>query len=430
MNKDTSYELIVIGAGAAGLMAAISAASPQKKILVLESNKKALEKVRISGGGRCNFTNLNARAENYISENPHFCKSALAQYPVENFISLIKKHKINFFEKKLGQLFCESSSQEIIEMLLNEAKEKKVKIELQERSKKITQDASGFIVETDRSKYSTKKVIVASGGISIPKIGATDFAYRTAQAFGLALIEPRAALVPFITDLYTDLAGLSMDTVISCRSRYSKKPIAFRENLLFTHRGLSGPAVLQISSYFRLGEEISIDFCPEFDLADLLLKLKEQKINSSEFIQTEKDLHKRKLKNILLNLSLPEQIKEQQRNKIERKQIFSSSFVDFLAKQFDLEKTLAETPNKEILATSRFIQEHKIKIDSDEGFSKAEVTAGGIDTKELSSKNMEVKKVPGLYFIGEAVDVTGWLGGYNLQWAWASGFAAGTHAAS
>ncbi len=399
---DLDYDAIIIGAGAAGFMAAITAGKQGLNVLLLDHSKKIGEKIRISGGGRCNFTNIYASPENYLSKNPHFCKSALANFTPQDFITLVEKHQIKYHEKKLGQLFCDGKSTEILNMLYKEAKLSKVNIINECQIEKIQE---GFKVATNQGKFNAPALVIATGGLSIPLIGATDLAYKAAKQFGLNIIEPSPALVPFTCKepIFKALAGLSFDAEVSLNKK------SFRENILFTHKGLSGPAILQISSYWKAGDTININLCPDLDLKRYLLDNKKQE--------------KRKLKNILKEIKFkPEQAEF---SKINRGTIFPDNFIDYIATEYDLEKPLAEYSNEALEKLAARLQSWQITPSGTEGYAKAEVTTGGIDTNELNSKTMESKKIPGLYFIGECVDVTGWLGGYNFQWAWASGFACG-----
>lgn len=382
MNNST-YDAIIIGAGAAGLMAAATAAKKGKKTLLLEKTNKIGEKIRISGGGRCNFTNLNISSNNYLSQNPHFVKSALAQYNQHDFIKLVESYNIAYHEKTLGQLFCDHSSQSIIDMLVNECYKYGAEIILECEIDKISKDDLFYL-----DNYQTKNLIIASGGLSIPKIGATDFGYKIAKQFNINIIPTRPALVPLLTkEKYTDLAGISIASVVS----YNKTN--FKENILFTHRGLSGPAILQISSYVKNldNDKISINLLPDVDLHHLFTSLKNSKIYLSNFL----------------------------------KEYLPNRFVDIFMNNIP-NKKLAEYKNIDLTKIANDLHKFIVAIAGSEGYLKAEVTSGGIDTNELSSKTMESKKIPGLYFIGEVVDVTGWLGGYNFQWAWSSGFAVGS----
>ncbi len=387
------FDVIIIGAGAAGLFCAIEAGKRGRKVLVLEHNAQVGRKILISGGGRCNFTNIHARAENFISANPHFCKSALARYTPQDFIELVRRHRIEFYEKKLGQLFCKESSKQIIKMLLDECRRAKVEIRTAcsvKSARKIT-DVS-FEVETNQEKFVCESLVVAAGGLSIPHIGATDFGYRIARQFGLKIVETRPALVPLVfqnalPETLKNLAGVSLDAAVSVGKQ------SFRENLLFTHRGLSGPAVLQISSYWKRGGIISFDLLPAK--------------NALEILQTARD-SRRELGNFLGEI-LPSR--------------FAAAFSETVLES----KPLKSYSERELENIAEKLHDWRIAFDETEGYKKAEVTAGGVSTDELSSKTMETKKVAGLYFIGEVVDVTGWLGGYNFQWAWSSGFAAGQY---
>jgi predicted Rossmann fold flavoprotein len=363
-----SFDVVIIGAGAAGLMCALRAGQRGRKVLVIEHAEKVGKKILISGGGRCNFTNLEARPEAFLSNNPHFCKSALARYTQYDFIALIDKHRIRWHEKTLGQLFCDGSARQIVAMLLGECAAAGVDVRVAHRPTAI-EKADRFVVATDNGDFESGALVLASGGLSIPKMGATGFAHDTARRFGLAVSETRPALVPLTANV-PQLAGVSLPVVARCGK------IAFREAMLFTHRGLSGPAILQISSYWRPGQEISIDLLPD---TEALQFLKERR---------------------------------QARPKAERRTILAEVMPQRLAAA--LEGHPAEKLN-----------DWRVTPTGTEGYAKAEVTGGGVDTRELSSRTMEALKVPGLFVIGEAVDVTGWLGGYNFQWAWSSGWVAG-----
>jgi predicted Rossmann fold flavoprotein len=387
------YDVIIVGGGAAGLLCAIQAGKRGRKTLVIEHNAEAGRKIIISGGGRCNFTNINTGAENFVSENPHFCKSALARYTPDDFIKLVKKHHIEFYEKKLGQLFCRETSRLIVEMLLKECGDAGAKIITGCAVKEVNK-GRGFLLRTDKGEFSCESLVVASGGLSFPKIGATAFGYEIAKQFGVARTETRPALVPLIiagSKDFKNLAGVSIEAVVSSGKH------RFRENILFTHRGLSGPAVLQISNYAVSGEEIAIDLLPDID--------------ESEFVEAAAK-SERTLENFLGKF-LPKRFSE----------VFAAQNVQNFPN-----KALKKSTRAEIESIGSDLKNWRIKVAGDEGYDKAEVTLGGISTDELSSQTMEAKKVPGLYFIGEVVDVTGWLGGYNFQWAWASGYAAGQSA--
>jgi predicted Rossmann fold flavoprotein len=374
------YDALVIGAGAAGLFAAIEAGKRGKRVAVLEHNDRIGRKILISGGGRCNFTNIHTRPENFLSVNPHFCKSALARYTPEDFVELVRKHRIAYHEKTLGQLFCDDSATDIIRMLEAECR---ADIVLGCRVDEVRR-TDQFLVTTSKGEYTAPAVVIATGGLSIPKIGATDFGYRVARQFGHKIHETRPALVPFVAeDAFTDLSGVSLEVVASANGGPP-----FREKMLFTHRGLSGPAILQASSYWRKGEPVRMDLLPGRTLN--LLKRK-------------KAGDRAELKNVLAEF-LPKRLAER-----------------WPAPP----KPLLVASDRELADLEAKLHDWQIVPSGTEGYAKAEVTAGGVDTNELSSKTMESRKVPGLYFVGEVVDVTGHLGGFNFQWAWASGFCAG-----
>jgi predicted Rossmann fold flavoprotein len=349
-------------------MCAITAGQRGRRVLLLDHADKVGKKILISGGGRCNFTNLEARPEAFLSSNPHFCKSALARYTQQDFIALVEKHRIAWHEKTLGQLFCDGSSRQIVAMLLAECSAAGVDVRAAHRLSSI-EKADRFVVRTDQGDFEASAVVLASGGLSIPKMGATGFAHDTARRFGLKITQTRPALVP-LTARVPDLAGVSLPVVARCGKA------AFREAMLFTHRGLSGPAILQISSYWQPGQEISIDLLPDRDAA--------------QFVKERRHARpKAELRTILAEV-MPQR----------------------------LAAVLANDP-------AANLNDWRLTPTGTEGYAKAEVTLGGIDTAELSSRTMEARKVPGLFVIGEAVDVTGWLGGYNFQWAWSSGWVAG-----
>lgn len=381
------YDAIIIGAGAAGLFCAIEAGKRGRKILIIEHNNQPGRKILISGGGRCNFTNKNVKPENFISNNPHFCKSALARFTPQNFIELVKKYRIEFYEKKLGQLFCRESSRQIVEMLLKECEKADVEIRLNCSVKSVNK-TGGFEIETDHGNFISENLVIASGGLSFPKIGASSFGYEIAKQFGLKIISTRPSLVPLV---FADDQHFSKLSGISINSNISFNKNSFRENILFTHRGLSGPAILQISNYWKKSESIEIDLLPEIDAEKILIENQNNKQNLVNF----------------LSKFLP------------------NRFAEIFVSQNFSNKPLNQLNKKEIEKISRSINNWQVKFQETEGWNKAEVTLGGIDTNELSSQTMESKKISGLYFIGEVVDITGWLGGYNFQWAWSSGFAAG-----
>lgn len=387
------YDVVIIGAGAAGLMAAIQAGSRGRKVLLVEHTDKIGEKIRISGGGRCNFTNLNTTPQNFISKNPHFMKSALAGFTQHDFIKLIESHHIAYHEKTLGQLFCDGSAKQIIKMFTDLCEENQVDIKLNCHVRTISK-SDVFEVATDIDTFQSDSLVIASGGLAIPKIGATDFGYRIARQFGLNIIEPRPALVPLtVSDqdkpFFMELRGLSNSSLVS------HKKVSFRENILFTHKGLSGPAILQISSYLQSfdDEEININLLPDFDLAQEFTTHKNNKKTPANYL----------------------------------KAYLTNRLVESIATSPDFHKSMTDLKKESLLRIAEEIHNFKVKVAGSEGYAKAEVTAGGVDTNELSSKTMACKKIAGLYFVGEVVDVTGWLGGYNFQWAWSSGYAAGMH---
>ncbi len=383
--------MIIIGAGAAGLMCAIEAGKRGRRVLVLEHADRVGKKIAISGGGRCNFTNTNTRPENFLSANPNFCKSALARYTPADFIALIEQHGIRYHEKKLGQLFCDNSSREIIEMRLAECADAKIEIKLNCHVRKV-EKTSSFMLETNQGRFESKALVIATGGLSIPKIGATDFGYRLARQFGLRIQQTRPALVPLTfapnkLEELKELSGVSIDAIVRCNHA------EFRENILLTHRGLSGPAILQISSYWNKGDGISIDLLPAQNALQLLQARQKSEIELAN----------------LLGQFLPKR--------------FAQAWCQLYAPS----KPVSRYSNEELKEIARRLHAWQLTPDGAEGFNKAEVTLGGVDTNELSSKTMEAGSVAGLYLIGEVVDVTGQLGGYNFQWAWASGFAAGQY---
>lgn len=399
-------DVIIIGSGAAGMMCAIQAGQRGRSVVLLDHAKKLAEKIRISGGGRCNFTNLNTKPENFISANPDFCRSALARYTPRDFIALLQKHHIGYHEKTLGQLFCDDESDAVIAMLRGECEEAGVKrfmsCEVGEikyspspENGQSKNDGHKFFISTSREDFNAHSLVIATGGLSIPKTGATPFGYHVAEQFGIPITKLKPGLVPltFAPDdwkPYADLTGVSLDTIVS----FGKQ--SFRENMLVTHRGLSGPAILQISSYWQHGEPLHINLLPDCDMQALL---------------TEQKASKKLLSNFLI-------------------QWFPKSFSEVWCAELAIHKKIENKPlnqynDKERKQIAANLHDWQVIPSGTIGYNKAEVTCGGIDTRALSSKTMECIDVPGLYFIGEVVDVTGQLGGYNFQWAWASGYAAG-----
>lgn len=469
MSNHKLVDRIIIGAGAAGFMAAIESAKQGLDTFLFDHSKKLGAKIKISGGGRCNFTNLNAGPENYICSNPHFLKSVFARYTPWDFMDLVIAKGIAYHEKKLGQQFCNEGSWQIIKLLYdtafdegvcivnpikvdsveyNSKEEYKFKLVTSQSGSCSTESSlPGFQGQSQNEQsnradsavqsglvYCCKSLVIATGGLSIPQLGVSDFGYKLAEQFDINVLPCTPALVPFVSDQQwiQELSGTAMDAIVKCQRHDGEGEISFRENVLFTHRGLSGPAILQISSYWQSSEEITINFCPEFDLYGLLIGMRDGAITSSPYISADlkkaiknKSHSKRMLKNLFVEMIIPDALREKFAMKIDRKQIFPTKFIDHLCEKFDIEITLAEASNALLECVSSYITEFKIVPDDTEGYAKAEVTRGGIDTKELD-KNMQARKVPGLYFIGEVVDVTGWLGGYNFQWAWASGYLAGS----
>ena len=381
-------EVAIIGAGAAGLFCAIEAAKRGRKVTVFEHAPSVGKKIAISGGGRCNFTNIHCTAANFISRNPNFCKSALARYTPQDFISLVEKHSIPWHEKKLGQLFCDQSARDIIQLLLDECEDAGVEILLDSRVESVRMN-DRFVIESNRGVFTPESVVVATGGLSIPPLGATDFGFRLARQFGLKIVEPVPGLVPLAYDethpqSLKDLSGLSAEIVASVGR------VSFSEMMLLTHRGLSGPAILQISSYWKPGETIEIDLAPGIDLRNII----DSQPQATELSKVLSQFLPRRFAVLWCDLNAPP-------------------------------KPIAQLSRRDFELLEEKLHGWKVRFHRSEGFRKAEVTVGGVDTAELSSKTMEAIKVRGLYFIGEVVDVTGWLGGYNFQWAWSSGFAAG-----
>lgn len=391
-STNMGYDVIIIGAGAAGLMCAIEAGKRGRRVLLLDHAEKIGEKIRISGGGRCNFTNIHTRPENYLSANPHFCKSALSQYTPQDFIALVEKHGIAWHEKKLGQLFCDGSAQQIVDMLLKECEQAGVVLKSGASVERVESSDAGYTLSTSGGEISCASLVIATGGLSIPKIGASKFGYDIARQFGLGVVETRPALVPltFQSDLLErckELSGVSVEAVVSCGKA------SFAEGFLFTHRGLSGPSILQISSYWKEGEEIVVDLSPG---KNVLTFFKERK----------KDHGKQDIQTVLSNV-LPERLARS------------------ICVAENMEGRLADLTDARLEVLAGAANNWCVKPSGTEGYRTAEVTLGGVDTADLSSKTMEARNQPGLYFIGEVVDVTGHLGGFNFQWAWSSGYVAG-----
>jgi predicted Rossmann fold flavoprotein len=401
----TSVDVAIIGAGASGLMCAIEAGKRGRSVVLLDHSHKLAEKIRISGGGRCNFTNLNTKADCYLSQNPHFCRSALARFTPQHFIALLQKHGLNYSEKTLGQLFCDDGSEAIIKMLKEECDAAGVKLLLscditeiqhsphpQAGAPKVGNPLGGreYQINTTRGNFRATSLVIATGGLSIPKIGATPFGYKVAEQFGIPMTKLHAGLVPLTFHpeewaAYAELAGISVEAVVSCGKQ------TFRESVLFTHRGLSGPAILQISSYWEQGQALHIDLLPEHDMRQVFSEQRSSRMMLDNFLT----------------------------------QYLPKRFAEVWCQQFAENKPLNQYSEKALIALANQLHNWHIVPTGTLGYSKAEVTCGGVDTQALSSKTMQANNVPGLFFIGEVVDVTGQLGGYNFQWAWASGFAAG-----
>ncbi|MDB4081603.1 NAD(P)/FAD-dependent oxidoreductase [Candidatus Pelagibacter sp.] len=389
------FDVIIVGAGAAGMMSAIEAGKRGRRVLLVDHAKKIGEKIRISGGGRCNFTNIHTHPNKFISNNPKFVISALKQYTQNNFINLIKKHNIKFHEKKLGQLFCDESAQQIIDMLLFECNDANVVIKKNTKITDIDKKDDKYFIMVGSDKYLCESLVIASGGLSIPKIGATKFGYEIAKKFNLKVVETLPALVPLtfsekILAICKELTGLSVEAVVSF------KRIFFEEGMLFTHRGLSGPSILQISSYWKLGEDIKVNLSPKLDI--------------DKFLGNKKITNPKQDINIIISEILPKRL------------------ANIICNENNVSGNICELSNKLLNQLSGSINAWAINPTGSEGYRTAEVTLGGIDTDEISSKTMMSKKHPGLFFIGEVVDVTGHLGGYNFQWAWSSGYVAGQYA--
>ncbi len=385
------YDVVIIGGGASGLMCAIEAGKRGRSVLILEHSEKPGKKILISGGGRCNFTNLDINPNNFISGNPHFCKSALNRFTQRNFIELVNKYGIKYYEKTLGQLFCTTRSNEILNLLLTECRNYNVKIKTDCTITNITK-VEQYIIHTAKEIFECDSLVIATGGLSIPKMGATAFGYEVAKQFGINVTECKPALVGLtlnreLLKQLGNLSGVSLEAIVSCSEQ------SFKESILFTHRGLSGPAILQISNYWNSGAEIEIDLLPDINISEL-------------FKEWQNESPRAELKNLLCSL-IPKRIAHR------------------LAEFYITSKPVIQYNIKGIKDIEKKLHHWNIVPVGTEGYEKAEVTRGGIDTNELSSKTFECKKLPGLYFIGEVVDVTGWLGGFNFQWAWSSGFCAG-----
>ncbi len=392
MQGMTELDVIIIGAGASGLMCAIEAGKRGRQVTVLDHANKAGKKILMSGGGRCNFTNYSIEPDNFISNNPHFCKSALSRYTQWDFLALITRYQIPYHEREHGQLFCNDSAKDIQTMLLSECINAGVKVQLNTSIDTIALNTDRFYLNTNQGSFKSRSLVIATGGLSIPKMGATPFGYKIAEQFGIPVIPTRPGLVPLTLqpedkDLFSPLSGIAVPCIISNKQR------SFKENLLFTHRGLSGPAVLQISSYWHSGEEVTINLLPAVNLGSELKLKRQQKIKS--LLKTILDIY---LPKRLLNCLLPEEL---------------------------LNTSLQDISDRQIILIADYLHNWTIKPNGTEGYRTAEVTVGGVDCESISSKTMESKQVSGLYFIGEVLDVTGWLGGYNFQWAWSSAWCAG-----
>ncbi|GAA5135426.1 NAD(P)/FAD-dependent oxidoreductase [Thalassotalea piscium] len=387
-------DVLVIGAGAAGLMCAATAGYRGKKVTVVDMGKKAGRKILISGGGRCNFTNENTTPENYLCKNPHFIKSALSRYRAQDFIELVERHGVEYHHKTLGQLFCDDTAQNIVDVLLTECEWAGVKVKLRSEVLNVTKTAEGFTVNTTENEYQCQSLVVASGGLTMPKLGASPIGYKIAEQFGLKLLPTTAALVPFTLhdhdkERFDGLSGISIPTTVT-----SENGVSFQENILFTHRGLSGPAILQISSFWKAGQSVSINLLPTQCITRTINEWRETNGQKS-------------LKNMLATI-LPKR------------------FIEAMISQHEItDKTINQLSKEEVTHLGQYLHNWQIKPNGTEGYRTAEVTLGGVDTDELSSKTFESKKIPNLYFIGEVIDVTGWLGGYNFQACWAQGVACG-----
>ncbi|KIU46631.1 MULTISPECIES: NAD(P)/FAD-dependent oxidoreductase [Pseudomonas] len=387
-----STEVIIIGAGAAGLMCAIHAANRGRQVLLLDHANKPGKKILMSGGGRCNFTNLYTEPANFLSHNPHFCKSALARYTQWDFIEMVGKHAVPYHEKKLGQLFCDNKSSDILDMLLSELQSAGAELRMDTRIEQIEKLEHGYLLETSMGTLQCQSLVIATGGLSIPTLGATGFGYQVARQFGHTLLPTRAGLVPFtITEpqlkaMCTELSGTSVDCVASCNGT------SFRENLLFTHRGLSGPAILQVSSFWHSGDSVEINLLPEHDALAWLQQQQAERPNSE-------------LKTLL-------------------GEVFTKKMANLLAEHWFVSRPMKQYTPAELAEVADKLAAWQVVPAGTEGYRTAEVTLGGVDTREVSSKTLESLKSPGLYFVGEVLDVSGHLGGFNFQWAWASAYAA------
>jgi predicted Rossmann fold flavoprotein len=386
-----STDVVIIGAGAAGLMCALTAAARGRQVLLIDHSNKAGKKILMSGGGRCNFTNMYAEPDNFFSQNPHFCKSALARYTPWDFIAMVSEHGVPYHEKKLGQLFCDNKSKDILEMLLEECRQVGVDLRLNTSVQQIEKTEAGYALSTDLGPVAVPSLVIATGGLSIPTLGATGFGYDIARQFGHTVLATRAGLVPFtITDqlkeLCTELSGTSVDCLVSANDQ------SFRENILFTHRGLSGPAILQISSFWQPGDAVEINLLPDHDAMQWLQSQQAARPNSE-------------LKTVL-------------------GEVFTKKMASLLADRWFASKPMKQYTPAQLRAVADQLGAWRVVPAGPEGYRTAEVTLGGVDTREVSSKTMESRRSPGLYFIGEVLDVSGHLGGFNFQWAWASGYAA------
>ncbi|MBD8594171.1 NAD(P)/FAD-dependent oxidoreductase [Pseudomonas sp. CFBP 8758] len=386
-----STPVIIIGAGAAGLMCALSAAQRGREVLLIDHANKPGKKILMSGGGRCNFTNMYTEPANFLSQNPHFCKSALARYTQWDFIAMVAKHGVLYHEKKLGQLFCDNKSSDILGLLLAECESAGVELRMDTSVQSIEKTAEGYRLQTSLGLLACQSLVVATGGLSIPTLGATGFGYQIARQFGHSVLPTRAGLVPFtitdqLKDICTELSGTSVDCVASCNDQ------AFRENLLFTHRGLSGPAILQISSFWQPGDTVEINLLPDHDALAWLQQQQAERPNSE-------------LKTLL-------------------GEVFTKKMANLLAEHWFVSKPMKQYTPAELQTVANALGAWQLVPAGTEGYRTAEVTLGGVDTREVSSKTLESLKSPGLYFIGEVLDVSGHLGGFNFQWAWASGYAA------